>query len=186
MEAAEASSSDRTDDQRGLATPRAPPRMWASVAGAWGEHAAYVDARGAAVTREDARAARCPGRASACSSWPAGRADPGSRPPGGSPPGARWSCPTWRREMTAIAAARAEALGLDNVTTRDAGPRGDRRARRLLRRRAVPRGAACSRPTPRRAARRDPARPAPRRAGRAGGLGPARAQPVARASCSTR
>ena len=44
-------------------------------------------------------------------------------------------------EMTAIAAARAAALGLDNVQHARARPREHRRARRLLRRRALPRGA---------------------------------------------
>ena len=43
------------DGRRGA--PRHLHGMWAGVAGAWDENAAYTDARGAAVRRADARAA---------------------------------------------------------------------------------------------------------------------------------
>ena len=84
-------------------------------------------------------------------------------------------------EMTAIAAARAEALGLDNV---------DARACSTSRRSTSPTAptTSCSAargcmfaPDPARAAREIAARAAARRPRRARGLGPARAQPVARA-----
>jgi hypothetical protein len=81
-------------------------------------------------------------------------------------------------EMTAIAAARGAELGLGNVASA-ARPRAHRRARRLLRRRAVPRGPhvrAGARPR----RRRDPPRAAPGRPRSGRRLGRARAQPVAR------
>ena len=153
---------------------------------AWGEHAdvrrrarrarsprALLELRRAAARRARARAGLRRRAASA------------SRP-------RRWSAPDGEvvlsdvaAEMTAIAAARAAALGLRNVQHARARPRGDRRARRRLRRRALPRGPDVrARPGARRA--RDPPRAAARRPRRDRGLGPARAQPVARASSSTR
>ena len=48
--------------------------MWAAVAGSWGEHAEYVDTRGAGVTGADARRCRARSRASACSSSRAAQA----------------------------------------------------------------------------------------------------------------
>ena len=68
--------------------------MWAGVAGAWGEHAAYNDARGAALSERmlELTAPR-PGRARARAGLRAG----GSRvrrPRAGRSRRARWWCPT--------------------------------------------------------------------------------------------
>ena len=154
-------------------------RMWGSVAGGWAEHAEFVDARGAQRDGDACSSWRGRGRASACSSWPAARAASGSRRPRSSAPGGEVVLSDVAPEMTAIAGARAEALGLANVQRPRARPRADRRAGRVLRRRALPRGAhARPRPGPRRA--RDRARAASGRPGRARGLGPAGAEPVAR------
>ena len=57
-------------------------------------------------------------RATACSSWRAAPPGSGWRPRAGSRPGARSCSPTWPPEMTAIAAARARAAGLANVSAR--------------------------------------------------------------------
>jgi ubiquinone/menaquinone biosynthesis C-methylase UbiE len=90
--------------------------MWASVAGSWQEHADYVDARAASVTaRMLERSAPRPGERVlelACGPGGLGLA------------AARLVAPNGEvvmsdvvAEMTAIAAARAGALGLDNVRT---------------------------------------------------------------------
>lgn len=91
--------------------------MWASVAPAWGEHAEYADARGAAVTRRMLElSAPRPGERVlelACGAGGVGLA------------AAEWVAPGGEvvlsdvvPEMTTIAAARAAARGLGNVTTR--------------------------------------------------------------------
>ena len=91
--------------------------MWASVAGSWAEHAEYADARGALVT--EAMLER-------------GRLEPGDRVlelacgPGGIGlaaasrvlPGGEVVLSDVAFEMTVIAAERAEALGLANVSIR--------------------------------------------------------------------
>jgi enediyne biosynthesis protein CalE5 len=91
--------------------------MWASVAGSWAEHAEYVDARGALVTE---------------AMLELGRLQPGDRVlelacgPGGVgltaakrvAPGGEVVLSDVAVEMTAIAAERADALGLANVSTR--------------------------------------------------------------------
>jgi SAM-dependent methyltransferase len=92
--------------------------MWAAVADGWAEHAEYADARGAAVTEQMLRAtAPQPGERVlelACGPGGLGLA------------AAERVAPTGAvvlsdvvPEMTAIAAARAEARGLTNVTTRE-------------------------------------------------------------------
>jgi ubiquinone/menaquinone biosynthesis C-methylase UbiE len=92
--------------------------MWASVAGSWSEHADYVDARGAALTRRMLEwSAPQPGERVlelACGAGGTGLA------------AAALVAPTGEvvlsdvvREMTVSAAARAEARGLTNVRTRE-------------------------------------------------------------------
>jgi SAM-dependent methyltransferase len=92
--------------------------MWGSVAGSWGEHAAFVDERGAAVTaRMLELAAPGPGDRVlelACGPGGAGLAAAGRVEPGGNVVMSDVAA-----EMTAIAAARARDLGLDNVSTRE-------------------------------------------------------------------
>ena len=143
--------------------PRWPP--------AWAEHADYVDARGARRHRADARADRARGRASACSSWRAGPAASAWRPPSASAPGGEVVMSDVAPEMTAIAAARAEALGLANVSTRDARPRGDRPAGRLATTSCSAARGSCSRPTrrARRARSRASCAPADASRSRSGG-----------------
>lgn len=90
--------------------------MWASVAGAWREHADYVDARGAAVTARllELTAPR-PGERVlelACGAGGVGLA----AAPLVAPYGEVVLCDV-AAEMTAIASARAAARGLDNVST---------------------------------------------------------------------
>ena len=97
---------------------RGSPAMWASVAGGWGQHADYADARGAQNAERMLELARVgagdrvlelacgPGRAGARG----GRARRG--------PAARSSSRDVAEEMTAIAAARAAELGLGNVAVR--------------------------------------------------------------------
>jgi SAM-dependent methyltransferase len=91
--------------------------MWAAVAGSWGEHADYVDVRAAEVTE---------------SMLAASRPQPGERvlelacgPGGAGIAAARLVAPEGEvvlsdvvAEMTTIAAARAAALGVTNVTAR--------------------------------------------------------------------
>ena len=117
------------------------------------EHADYADARGAARHGADARAARAPrpGRARARAGLRAGRPR-AWRPRARVAPGGEVVLSDVAPEMTAIAAARAAALGLDNVSTRVLDLEEIDAARRLLRRRALPRGAHV-RARPRRAPR---------------------------------
>jgi ubiquinone/menaquinone biosynthesis C-methylase UbiE len=90
--------------------------MWASVAPAWGEHADYADTRGAAVTaRLLERAAPRPGERVlelACGAGGVGIAAAGLVGPAG-----EVVLSDVAAEMTAIAGARAAALGLGNVRT---------------------------------------------------------------------
>ena len=154
--------------------------MWSGRgAGGWAEHAAFVDARGAALTERLLELAQRPSPASGCSSWRAGAGGAGLA-----------AAPRWRPsgevvlsdvapEMTAIAAARAEALGLRNVTHAGARSRAASTSRTLLRRRALPRGAdARPRPGARRHARSGAS--CARRPGRADRLGAAGPEPLAR------
>ena len=108
-------------DQRGDETGadelrRRVHRMWAAVAPSWGEHAAYVDARGAeVVARMFELAAPAPGERVlelACG--------PGGLGLAAAPlvlPGGEVVLSDVAEEMTAIAGARARALGLENVST---------------------------------------------------------------------
>ena len=91
--------------------------MWGSVAGAWGDHAAYVDERGAGVTER---------MLDLCSVEPGDRVlelacGPGSvglAAAGRAGAGGEVVISDVAPEMTAIAAARAEELGLTNVSAR--------------------------------------------------------------------
>jgi SAM-dependent methyltransferase len=90
--------------------------MWASVAPAWGEYAEYADARGAAITERMLQlAAPRPGERVlelACGAGGVGIAAAGLVGPTG-----EVVLSDVAAEMTAIAGARAAALGLGNVRT---------------------------------------------------------------------
>src|SRR5215216_3722965 len=90
--------------------------MWAALATGWGEHADYVDVRSARLTaRMLDRAALQPGERVlelACGAGGLGMAAAERVAPGG-----EVVLSDVAAEMTAIAAARAEAIGLDNVAT---------------------------------------------------------------------
>jgi SAM-dependent methyltransferase len=90
--------------------------MWAAVAGSWAEHAAYVDARGAEVTERMLElSAPQPGERVlelACGPGSVGLAAAERVAPGG-----EVVLSDVAVEMTSIAAARAAALGLSNVST---------------------------------------------------------------------
>ena len=92
--------------------------MWASVAGSWREHAEYVDARAALVTAQMLeRTGPRPGERVlelACGPGGAGLAAAELVAPGGDV-----VLSDVVPEMTAIAAARARALELTNVRTRE-------------------------------------------------------------------
>ena len=92
-------------------------RMWASVAGAWEQHADYADARGALITERmlELTLPR-PGERVlelACGPGSVGLAAATCVAPDG-----EVVLSDVVAEMTAIAAARAESLGLTNVSTR--------------------------------------------------------------------
>ena len=160
--------------------------MWAGVAGAWGEHAAYVDARGAARHGADARARAAPARASACSSWPAAPAARARRRPRASAPGGEVVLSDVVARDDGDRRRRApRRSGSTNVTHARARPRDDRRARRLLRRRALPRGADV-RARPGRAAARDPRACCGRAGGSRSRSGDRASATRGSASCSTR
>ena len=93
-------------------------RLWGSVAGAWEEHAAYADARGAQVTAALLALARlAPGeRALELASGAGGVGIAAAEPVG---PAGEVVVSDVAPEMTAIARRRAAALGLGNVRTRD-------------------------------------------------------------------
>jgi SAM-dependent methyltransferase len=92
--------------------------MWASVAGAWEEHADYVDARGTAITEKLLElTSPQPGERVlelACGPGSVGLAAAARVGADG-----EVVISDLVPEMTAIAAARAEALGLANVSTRE-------------------------------------------------------------------
>jgi enediyne biosynthesis protein CalE5 len=92
--------------------------MWAAVAGGWAEHADYVDARGAEATERLLElAAPRPGERVlelACGPGGLGLAAAKRVAPGG-----EVVLSDVAAGMTAIAAARADALGLTNVSTRE-------------------------------------------------------------------
>jgi SAM-dependent methyltransferase len=92
--------------------------MWRAVAGGWAEHADWADDRGAAVAEEMLElAALTPGERVlelACGPGGAGLAAARRVAPGG-----EVVLSDVAAEMTAIAAARAEVLGLSNVSTLD-------------------------------------------------------------------
>jgi SAM-dependent methyltransferase len=92
--------------------------MWAAVAGGWAEHADYVDARAAQATdRLLELAAPRPGeRVLELACGPGGLGLAAARRVA---PGGEVVLSDVAAEMTAIAAARAEALGLTNVSTRE-------------------------------------------------------------------
>ncbi len=92
--------------------------MWAAVAGAWGEHAAYIDARGAAVS-ERMLELTLPRPGERVLELACGPGGPGFAAAGRVAPGGEVVVSDVVPEMTAIAAARAEALGLTNVTIRE-------------------------------------------------------------------
>ena len=153
--------------------------MWSAVAGSWREHADYVDARVAGVTQTAARAVgAATRRAGARAGLRAGRRrSRGSRPGRSGRRGRR----VRRRRRDDVdrggAGRRSRARQRHAAPAR---PRGDRRARRLVRRRPLPRGPHVrERSGPGGAG--DPARAPARRPRRDRGVGPARAQPVARA-----
>jgi SAM-dependent methyltransferase len=91
--------------------------MWSAVAGGWGEHAAYVDARGAAVTRSMLAESKPQSGERvlelACGAGGLGLAAAALVAPDG-----EVVLSDVVAEMTAIAAARARTLGVENVGTR--------------------------------------------------------------------
>jgi SAM-dependent methyltransferase len=91
--------------------------MWASVAGAWAEHADYVEARGAPITERMLELTLPqPGERVlelACGTGSVGLAAAPRVVPGG-----EVVVSDVVAEMTAIASARADVLGLENVSTR--------------------------------------------------------------------
>jgi len=91
--------------------------MWTAVAGAWGEHADYADARGAAVTEQMLAASRPqPGeRVLELACGPGGVGIAAARLVA---PGGEVVLSDVVAEMTAIAGARAAAAGVDNVQAR--------------------------------------------------------------------
>jgi SAM-dependent methyltransferase len=110
----------RTIDQRPDGTDALRARlhgMWAAVAPAWGEHAEYADARGAEVAeRMLALTSPRPGERVlelACGPGGLGLAAAARVAPGG-----EVVLSDVAAGMAAIAAARAEALGVSNVSTR--------------------------------------------------------------------
>ncbi len=107
----------RGDGKGGDELRRRVHRMWAAVAPSWGEHAAYVDARGAeVVARMFELAAPAPGeRVLELACGPGG---PGLAAAPLVLPGGEVVLSDVAEEMTAIAGARARALGLENVSTK--------------------------------------------------------------------
>ena len=153
--------------------------MWAAVAGSWGEHADYVDVRAASVTESMLAASRPqPGERVlelACGAGGAGIAAAGLVGPGRRGGALRRG----RRDDLDRSVARRRASA-DQRERAGARPREHCRARRLLRRRPLPRGPHV-RDRPGACCEGDPPRPASRRASGRRGLGSARAQPLARA-----
>jgi SAM-dependent methyltransferase len=115
---------ERTDDRTAFQGEDSAQRrahlhgMWASVAGAWGAHAEYIDARATEVTQAllERTSPRCGERVLELASGPGGV---GLAAASLVAPGGEVVVSDVVAEMTAIAAARAGALGLDNVRTRE-------------------------------------------------------------------
>jgi ubiquinone/menaquinone biosynthesis C-methylase UbiE len=112
--------SDARSGQEGSDTDELRERlrgMWAAVAGAWEEHADFVDARGVSVTEKMLELTQPqPGERVlelACGPGSVGLAAAARVAPGG-----EVVMSDVVAEMTAIASARAEALGLNNISTR--------------------------------------------------------------------
>jgi SAM-dependent methyltransferase len=92
--------------------------MWAAVAGSWAEHAEYADARGAPAAQRmlDLSMPQPGERVLELACGPAGL---GLAAAERVSPGGEVVLSDVVAEMTSIAAARAQARGLDNVTTRE-------------------------------------------------------------------
>jgi SAM-dependent methyltransferase len=92
-------------------------RMWASVAGSWAEHAEYADARGAAATEKmlDLTSPRPGERVLELACGPGGLGLAAAKRVA---PEGEVVMSDVAAEMTSIAATRADALGLSNVSTR--------------------------------------------------------------------
>lgn len=110
------SIAEQPDAQRDLRTHLRG--MWAGVAGAWAEHAAFIDERSTALTtRMLELTAPQPGdRVLELACGPGGL---GLQATPRVVPGGEVVLSDVAEEMTAIAAARAAALGLDHVRTRE-------------------------------------------------------------------
>jgi SAM-dependent methyltransferase len=108
---------EQADGRAGVELRAQLHRMWSGVAGAWSEHAAFVDARGAAITERMLElSAPQPGDRVlelACGPGGMGLAAAALVAPEG-----EVVLSDVAVEMTAIAAARAAELGLENVSTR--------------------------------------------------------------------
>src|SRR2546421_3637712 len=91
--------------------------MWASVAGAWEQYADYVDARGAPVT-ERMLELTLPQAGERVLELACGPGSDGLAAAARVGPDGEVVMSDVVAEMTSIAAARADALGLDNVTTK--------------------------------------------------------------------
>jgi len=92
-------------------------RMWGTVAGGWDEHAAYADARGAAVAERMLELTR-PGPGERVLELACGPGGLGLAAAARVRPGGEVVLSDVAPEMTAIAARRAAALGLDDVVAR--------------------------------------------------------------------
>jgi SAM-dependent methyltransferase len=90
--------------------------MWASVAGGWAEHADYVDAR-AAVAAEKMLELSAPQPGERVLELACGPGGVGLAAAERVAPGGEVVLSDVAAEMTSIASARADALGLSNVTT---------------------------------------------------------------------
>ncbi len=90
--------------------------MWAGVAGSWAEHADYIDARGTGVT-EKMLELTMPGPGERVLELACGPGSVGLAAARRVTPGGEVVMSDVAAEMTSIAAARADALGLTNVST---------------------------------------------------------------------
>jgi len=100
-----------------MTSARISTACWAAVAGAWGEHAAYVDARGASVS-ERMLELTLPRPGERVLELACGPGGPGLVAAERVAPEGEVVLSDVVPEMTSIAAARVEALGLTNVSTR--------------------------------------------------------------------
>ena len=92
--------------------------MWAAVAGGWGEHADYTDARGRALSERMLELTR-PGAGERVLELACGPGGVGLEAAARVRPTGEVVLSDVAAEMTAIAAARAAARGLTNVSTRE-------------------------------------------------------------------